>query len=55
MRTLFPTLAALALALPATAHETGVPAHIHPHGSETLIVGALVAAVAVVALRLVRR
>ena len=55
MRTLFPTLAALTLALPATAHEAGVAAHIHPHGGEALIFGAVVAVVAAVALRLVRR
>lgn len=56
MKPILTALAALAAA-PALAHEaTGLP-HVHPHGSDTLILAALGAAVLVVlvALRLRRR
>ena len=58
MKTLFPTLAMLGLGLaaaPAIAHEAGAIAHIHPHGSEALIIAALVVATVLAAMRYLRR
>jgi hypothetical protein len=47
-------LAATLVAAPAVAHETGGIFHLHPHGGETLLVGAVLA-VAVGAWALARR